>query len=307
VRFTVEHPVGQANCAPELYGPDGLAEFARAAENAGFDAIAFTEHPAPSKKWLNAGGHASLDPLSALAFCAAASSRIRLLTYLLVLPYRNPMILAKSIATVDLLSGGRLTVGAGGGYLRSEFAAMGVDFEDRGALMDEALDVLTSVWAGESFSFQGKHFTARDQVQVPGPVQRPHPPLWVGGNGRKARRRAARSQGWIPLLIGEDAAATTRTSALSTPDELAVAIAELREFAEQAGRDPDAIDVQVQSAHSDDLCGDSSSLDGHGAHLKALADAGVTWFVARVPAGGVEVATDALARYGREVIAAHRN
>jgi hypothetical protein len=112
VRFTVEHPVGQPGCAPELYQQEGLAAFVQAAEEAGFDAVAFTEHPAPSLKWLQAGGHESLDPLAALAFAAAVTTRIRLMTYLLVLPYRNPLITAKMIATVDLLSKGRLIVGA---------------------------------------------------------------------------------------------------------------------------------------------------------------------------------------------------
>ena len=302
MRFTVEHPVGQADCAAGLYGPRGLAGFAAAAEKAGFGAVAFTEHPAPSLKWLRAGGHASLDPLAALAFCAAATTRIRLLTYLMVLPYRNPLLAAKTIATVDLLSGGRLTLGVGGGYLRSEFAALGVDFEARGALLDESLDVLRSLWAGESLSFDGRDFSARDQVSVPGPVQLPHPPVWIGGNGRNARRRAARvAQGWSPLLIDESLAATTRTAALSTPDDLAVAVSELRELTEAEGRDPAALDVPVQSRHSDVLV-TGGSLDEHRAHLKELAAAGATWFVVRVPASGLAEATEALDRYGRDVI-----
>jgi len=306
VRFTVEHPVGQAECAAGLYGPEGLAEFARAAEAAGFDAVAFTEHPAPSLKWLRAGGHASLDPLAALAFCAAATSRIRLLTYLLVLPYRNPLLAAKTIATVDLLSGGRLTLGAGGGYLRSEFAALGADFEARGALLDESLDVLRGLWSGESFGFDGRDFTARDQVSVPAPVQLPHPPVWIGGNGRNARRRAARAaQGWSPLLIDERFAATTRTAALSTPDDLAAAVTDLRRLTEAQGRDPGTLDVQVQSRQSDVLV-DGGSPAEHRSHLKDLAEAGATWFVVRVRGSGLAEATDALGRYGREIIAESR-
>src|SRR5215203_5822740 len=111
LRFTVEHPVGQHGCAPELYQQDGLAAFVRAVEEAGFDAVAFTEHPAPSLKWLRAGGHESLDPIAALAFAAAVTSRIRLMTYLLILPFRNPLLTAKMLATVDQMSRGRLLVG----------------------------------------------------------------------------------------------------------------------------------------------------------------------------------------------------
>lgn len=190
MHFTVEHPLGRHGCAPELYQGAGLTRFLRAAEDAGFDAVAFTEHPAPSSRWLAAGGHASLDPLAALAFSAAVTTHMRLLTYLLVAPYRNPLLLAKTIATVDQVSAGRLTIGVGSGYLRSEFAALGVEFDERGPLLDEALDVLGRLWTEESYSGTGRHFSVREQVSVPGPVQLPHPPVWVGGNGRNARRRS---------------------------------------------------------------------------------------------------------------------
>ena len=307
MRFTVEHPVGQSGCNPELYQQEGLAAFVRAAEEAGFDAVAFTEHPAPSLKWLQAGGHESLDPLTALAFAAAVTSRIRLMTYLLVMPYRNPLLTAKMVATVDLLSKGRLTVGAGGGYLRSEFFALGVDFDDRGALFDEALDVLRELWTGESLTFEGRHFTARGQVSAPGPVQRPHPPIWIGGNGRNARRRVARvGQGWMPLLVGEEVAATTRMPALSTPAELAVAVDELRGMLAEAGRDPASVRIQVQSRHSDHLVHRETSWEEHRQHLGELAEAGVTDFVIRTPGGSVEQAVDALREYARDGVLAAR-
>ncbi|GGN39250.1 TIGR03619 family F420-dependent LLM class oxidoreductase [Streptomyces fuscichromogenes] len=307
MRFTVDHPIGRPGCAPELYGPEGLRTFARAAEDAGFDAIAFTEHPAPSAKWLARGGHATLDPLDALAFCAAVTERLRLMTYLMVLPYHSPLAAAKRIATVDRLSGGRLTICAGGGYLRSEFNALHVDFERRGELFDEALDVLRDLWAGESYTGEGLRHTARGTVSTPGPVQLPHPPVWIGGNGRNARRRAARAaQGWSPLLNSADLAATTRTATLSTPADLAVAVDELRHFATQAGRDPAAIEVQVKSRHSDLGTGEAA-YRSHREHLGELADAGATWFVVRVPGGSVDEAVGALKLYGREVIEAYRS
>lgn len=305
MRFTVEHPVGQRDCDPELYGPEGMTRFVRAAEEAGFDAVAFTEHPAPSAKWFTGGGHASLDPLAALAFCAAATQRIRLLTYMLVLPYRNPLLTAKTIATVDRLSGGRLTIGVGGGYLRSEFGAVGVDFDERGALLDEALEVLGELWRVESYHKRGRHFTARGQVSVPGPTQHPHPPIWVGGNSRKARRRVARvAQGWAPLLLGERLAETARTAALSSPKELAAAVAELRELLDLAGRATDQVDVQVHSPQTDFARRATLSTDEHRHHLGELGDAGATWFVVRVPGGNLAAACDAVRAYGRDVIAA---
>lgn len=307
LRFTVEHPVGQHGCAPELYQQEGLAAFVRAAEDAGFDAIAFTEHPAPSLKWLQAGGHESLDPLTALAFVAAVTTRINLMTYLLVLPYRNPLISAKMIATVDLLSQGRLIVGTGGGYLRSEFFALGVDFEERGALFDEAIDVIRELWAGESLTFEGRQFTARGQVSTPAPVQRPHPPIWVGGNGRNARRRVARAaDGWMPLLVSEEVAATTRMPALATVPQLAAAIDELRDMLTEAGRDPASVRIQVQGRQGDLLVHRENSWQEHHDFLGELAAAGVTDVVIRTTGSGVEAAVDALQEYGREGIAAHR-
>lgn len=307
LRYTVEHPVAQSGCAPELYGQEGLAAFVRAAEQAGFDAVAFTDHPAPSLKWLQSGGHESLDPLAALAFAAACTSRIHLMTYLLVLPYRNPLVTAKTVATVDLLSRGRLILGAGGGYLRSEFLALGVDFEERGALFDEALDVLREVWVGESLSVEGRHFTARGQVSAPAPVQRPHPPVWIGGNGRNARRRVARvAQGWMPMLIDEEMAATARTASLSTVSQLGQAVDELRGLLAEAGRDPLDVRVQVQSRHSDHLVHRASSWEEHRQFLGDLAGVGATDVVIRVPGDSVARAVEALHEYGRDGIAVAR-
>src|SRR5262249_34980784 len=129
MRFTVEHSLGSSGSVPEWHEGEGILQFARAVEDAGFHAIAVTRHPGPSAKWLQAGGHLTFEPLAALSFCAAATRGLRLVTYVLVLPYHNPLVMAKAVATVDRLSGGRLILGVGGGYLRSEFAASGVEFE----------------------------------------------------------------------------------------------------------------------------------------------------------------------------------
>jgi probable F420-dependent oxidoreductase len=298
VQFTLEHPLGKGGCPPELHGGPGLTAFARAAEEAGFGAVAFTEHPAPSLKWLRGGGHPTLDPLAALAFCAASTSRIRLMPYLLILPYRAPLATAKTLATVDLLSEGRLTVAAGGGYLRSEFGALGVEFEERGSLFDEALEVLRRVGTEEALHFEGLHFTARGVALDPLPAQRPHPPIWIGGNGRNARRRVVRAgQGWSPLLVSGEVAATTRMPGLATPAELADAVRELRDMLAEAGRDPAAVEIQVQSGTSDMLDGGRSAeqvLD----HVGQLADSGATWFVVRPPAGTIAETVEAIGRMG---------
>ena len=184
---------------PEVTGLDrdmldcgDVGEMAALAEAAGFDGISFTEHPAPGANWLTHGGHQTLDPFIALAFAAAATERLRLLTYLSVVPYRNPLLLAKSAASLDRLSNGRFTLGIGTGYHKTEFFALGVDFDERNDVFDEALDVLPRAWSGEPFSYAGRHFEARNVVQRPRPTQQPIP-IWIGGNSQRSRRRVAAS------------------------------------------------------------------------------------------------------------------
>jgi probable F420-dependent oxidoreductase len=303
VRFTVEHPVGQTDCDPALYGPTGLPEFARAAEQAGFTAMAFTEHPAPSLKWLRGGGHATLDPVAALSFVAACTTRLSVMPYLLVLPYRNPLLAAKAIVSLDVLSGGRLVVAAGGGYLRSEFAALGVDFEERGALFDEALDVIRRVCVEEELHYVGRHFEAHGVTLAPGPVQRPHPPMWIGGNGRNARRRVARfGDGWCPLVATEELAATTRMPAITSMTQLAESVDDLRSLVSGADRDPTSIAVQVLTPQSE-LTAGKPSTERLRDHLGQLGELGVTHFVVRPPRQSLSVAIDATTWFGEQFIA----
>lgn len=237
--FNLEMPVDDATEDPRR-----VIALAQAVEQAHFDGLAFTDHPSPSKKWLSAGGHLSYDPFVGLAFCAAATTRVRLLTYLAVLPYRNPFMLVKSAASLDCLSGGRLTLVAGSGYLKSEFAALGVDFDARNALTDEALDVFTSV-DDSDMTYKGAKFEALSQICAPGFIQRPHPPVWIGGNSVKSRQRVAQwGDGWSPLMVTPEFSKTIKTKAMTTSDEFRKAIHELRNLTTDAGRDPEQLAIQ---------------------------------------------------------------
>ena len=221
MKYTLQYPITHAGYSPALLAADGMRKVVVAAESAGFDSIAFTEHPAPSQKWMAGGGHESFDPLTALALCAGVTSTIRLQTYLLVLPYRNPFLAAKQAATLHVLSGGRLILSVGTGYLRSEFLALGVEFEERNALFDEALEVIRRSWSEDDVVYEGLHFKALGQTQRPRPPE-PGPAIWIGGNGKAARRRAARhGSGWTPLLIAPEMAKTTRTAPLRSTADLA--------------------------------------------------------------------------------------
>lgn len=283
-------------------GPVG--DVAAAAERAGFDAVSFTDHPAPGARWLASGGHQSLDPFVALAFAAAATERLRLLTYLAVLPYRNPLLLAKSAASLDKLSGGRLTLGLGAGYLRGEFRSLGVEFDERNALFDEALDVLPRHWRGEPFTYQGRHFHARDAVALPRPAQDPIP-IWIGGNAQVSRRRAAeRAQGWMPMSGGPELAATARTPMLGSTAELATATADIRERARAAGRS-DPIDV-VYSYHGDGLEEPAAEPERHREAFAELAEAGVTWVVVSSPTRSLAATRAFLEAFGATYLTGDR-
>lgn len=304
MKFSVTYPLMQHPSNPEFLEKHNLLRFARGAEAAGYDAIGFTDHPAPSQKWLDGGGHDALDPFAALSFCAAVTERIRLMPHILVLPYRNPFLLAKAVATVDVLSEGRFILGAAAGYLRSEYAALGVDFDERNALFDEALAVLQGIWSTDDFRYQGRHFQARGQTANPKPRQQPHPPIWVGGNSRMARRRVARSaQGWMPFHAPAGLARTTRTPALESRDDLARLLDELWAMLDEAGRSRDGIDIHYQNDRGGTPGRSDFEPERYLEGLEGLTKLGVTWCGAPVPADGIGPALEGLARFGETVIA----
>jgi len=236
MRFTIGLPTDHVNRASEFVTGEAVMACARAAEDAGFDACFVTDHPAPDIKWLAGGGHHALDPFVALSFAAAATTRLRVQTHILVLPYRNPLLTAKSVLSLDALSGGRVILGVAPGYLKPEFAALGVNFDERNELTDEAIDVMRTVWTEGEIAVEGRNFRTRGTTMAPPTPQRPHPPIWVGGNSTAAIRRAAeRGQGWVPFPNPPGVRAV-RTPPLSDMEELARRIAVLREHAESIGR-----------------------------------------------------------------------
>jgi probable F420-dependent oxidoreductase len=303
MRFTVDYPIVTPGYDPALVTAAGMTRVAQAVEECGYDAISFSEHPAPSQKWLSAGGHESLDQTSALAFCAAVTSRVRLMTYLLVLPYHNPFLAAKALSTVDRLSGGRLTVVAGTGYLRSEFLALNVDLEQRNELFDESLEVLRGVWTQVPYAHQGKHFTARGVASLPGPVQPGGPPVLIGGNSARARERAARNQGWSPLMVSPEVARTSRTPGIATIAELAARIKEVRATAAQVKGSSAALTIQAHTPQAGFIA-QPGSAEEHRDHLGRLAEAGVDSFIVRAPGDRLGHTVDALRQYAGTFLSA---
>lgn len=299
MRFMFQYPDVHGVEADMLdSGP--VTELAQAAENAGWDGISFTEHPAPGTKWLKSGGHQTLDPFVALGAVAAVTTRLRLLTYLAVVPYRNPMLLAKAAATVDKLSGGRFILGAGTGYLKAEFHALGVGFDDRNELFDEALDVLPLHWSGESFSYAGKHFNARDIVARPRPVQQPIP-IWIGGNAKITLQRiATRAQGWMPLTGTAEMAATTRSPHLESIESISSRLAILRDL---AGDRFDALDIAI--AYNDPTIHQPAvDVERHRDALAAYHELGATWIIVPGPTGEHPIARDFIEAFAQDYITA---
>ena len=272
MKYLLQHPepIGPES---DLLATSDIPAMAQALERAGWDGLAFTEHPAPGYRWLaEGGGHQTLDPFIALGAAAAVTERIILLTYLSVLPYRNPMLTAKAAATLDILSGGRFVLGVGTGYLKAEFFALGVDFDERNALFDEAIEVMRLHWSGERFSYDGAHFNARDLIAKPapsGPI-----PIWIGGNAKLTRRRVAeKAQGWMPMIGGAELATTTRTAQISGLDDAALAIGEIKEAAGERGEELDFLFLYTDES----ILETGRDVERHREAFGRIREAGATW------------------------------
>ncbi|MGP3949295.1 LLM class F420-dependent oxidoreductase [Streptomyces sp. 7N604] len=181
-------------------GPGDLAEVARAADRLGFFYIACCDHVAIPRRLAAAMGTTWYDPVATLAYLAGLTERVRLLSHVAVVGLRHPLATAKQYATLDHLSGGRLVLGVGAGHVEEEFAALGVEFAERGTVLDDAVDALKAALGPEEFpEFGGERFAFSGLGQRPRPAQEPRPPLWVGGSSPAAVRRAAvRGDGWLP-------------------------------------------------------------------------------------------------------------
>ncbi|WP_419918108.1 LLM class F420-dependent oxidoreductase [Candidatus Poriferisocius sp.] len=302
MRFSFGFPLMAHPQNPDFLAAPAIAELARAAEAAGFDSCSFTEHPLPNDAWLTSGGHDALDPFVALAVAATATTRLRLLTNLTPVPYRNPAILAKTVATLDRLSGGRVILGAGVGYLESEFEAVGVDFAQRNALFDECLEVMRMIWTGESVNYRGSNFSIAQSTALPTPVQSPVP-VWIGGNSKLSRRRVAESaQGWMPMPNPRSLASRRRSAPLETLDELALMIAYMRDHAEAVGR-TEPIDIQYMDIQVGAVGSPAWNPQLHLENIAALSKLGVTSIAAYLTGDTRSQVAEAIGQYGEEVIA----
>ena len=233
-----------------LATPETLGRIARAGEEMGYDALFTGDHilvprniasPYPyteGGEFPGSPSGESMEQLTLLAFLAGQTSRIRLVTSVIIVPHRNPLVAAKALATLDVLSGGRLVVGVGVGWMREEFEALGLPpFEERGAVTDEYIRAFKELWTSDDPHFEGKYVSFDNISFLPKPVQKPHPPIWVGGESRPALRRTAElADGWYPL-------GSNPTFPMGTPEQLAAGLERLAMYARRFGRDPSEIET----------------------------------------------------------------
>lgn len=304
MRHFVTYPLIAHPANPELISKQAIVRFATRAEELGFDGVGFTDHPAPSHRWLQAGGHDALDPFVAFGLVAAVTERLRLVPNILVLPYRNPFLVAKAAATLDALSGGRFVLAVATGYQRAEYRALGVDFDERNDLFDEALAVIQGIWAEDDFAYDGLHFTARGQTANPKPGR---VPIWIGGNSALSRRRVATAgDGWNPFAASATLAKTAKTPVLETIADLKPMLDHLWQCVDEAGRGRGEIDIALQALGCAPPGDAGFAPQQHLDVLDELAGLGVTWACTSVPGDSLASALDALEQYGTTVIAHQR-
>jgi probable F420-dependent oxidoreductase len=307
MRFSAQLPTDRVRKGAEFTSAAAIGEMARALESAGFDAVYATEHPFPPDAWLATGGHHALDPFVVLAAAAMASSRLRLHTNVLVLAYRNPFLAAKAIASLDAVSGGRVIVGVAAGYLEAEFEALGADFAHRNDDADAALVAMKLAWAGGGVKHAGRGYRASGNTMLPLPIQQPHPPLWIGGNSRRAARRAAlHGQGWSPFPAPAAVGRQTRTAAIESLDDLALRIRELRAYADEIGRS-EPFDVNFVPFDQGMNPRALPDPDGFCDQVARLSEIGVTWLSVGLPSASRAGYCESAARFGESVIARLRS
>ena len=302
-----------------LAGRDAILAIAQRAEALGFAYLTVPDHvvvPADIASrypysedgaFPGAAGEFA-DPLVLLAFLGAATSRVRLMTSVLVVPHRPAVQTAKMLATIDALTGGRVTIGAGAGWLREEFEAIGAPpFAERGKVTDEYIAAFRELWTSEAPRFDGKYVRFSDIIFLPRPVQRPIP-IWSGGESGPALRRAARvADGWYPVGINP-------RHPLDTLDRYAAALSRVKQLAAEAGRDPESLHLAYWAmwyragAHMEAAGGGRRAFSGSDADvladIAAFSGRGVRTLNVNLVGGSLDATLDRMERFAENVIAA---
>ena len=298
----------------DMASPENLRTLAQRAESLGFDSAWVSDHIILPRKVDSfypyaADGVATFrpdedyyDPLATLNFLAGCTQKIRLGTHVLILPYRNPVLTAKMLSTLDVLSGGRVILGAGVGWMEEEFQALGLDtYAQRGAVTDEYIQLFKELWTKDNPEFHGEHYQLSESGFQPKPVQKPHPPIWIGGHTNPAIRRAAKyGDGWMPIGL--------RPPAILEPEELAEKIARLRRLTVRAGRPEDAVSLCFSTGVTFDNSPGatrrmmSGRAEQIAADLRQYQDLGVRNFILGFPGDSVAALDEAMEQFSKQVM-----
>ncbi|NNE74871.1 MAG: TIGR03619 family F420-dependent LLM class oxidoreductase [Acidimicrobiales bacterium] len=274
MKFLIGLPTDEVEHGDEFTSGPAIVEMAQAAERLGYAGVFVTDHPMPPDAFLAKGGHHALEPTVALAVVAAATTSLELLTNLYIVNYRNPFLAAKAIATLDAVSGGRVRMGTGAGYLEDEFKALGADFENRNDVLDDTLAQMIAAWSGETVVASGPGYNAVGNTALPAPATQP--PIYLGGNSKRAIRRAAAiGQGWMPMGAPKHLARFVRTAAIETVADLRERLEYLDEQLAANGRD-EKLSIVISPWSAGRYGTDEFVADEFLAELHALADVGVT-------------------------------
>ena len=297
-----------------MSSPQALRSLAQRAEDLSYDSVWVSDHIILPRKVESFYPYAAdgvptflpdeayYEPLAALNYLAGCTERVRLGTHVLILPYRNPVLTAKILATLDVLSGGRVILGVGVGWMEEEFLALGLNtYHERGAVTDEYIELYKELWTKDEPVFNGKYYQISGAGFQPKPVQKPHPPIWIGGHTGPAIRRAAKyGDGWMPIGL--------RPPAILEPEELAGKIARLRTLTVQAGRPEDAVEITFSTdVMFDDAAGPGRRLvsgrpEQIAGDLRLYQDLGVKNFILGFPAQSVEELRESMERFSRQVM-----
>ncbi len=305
------------------FGPlarrEPITKIARQGEALGFTHMAIADHIVIPKTWNSFYPYSptgrigtfdngdTLEPIALMATLALVTEKAQLVTAVLVVPYRPPILTAKQLATIDLLSEGRVTVGCGTGWMREEFEAVGAPpYEARGAVTDEYIEAFKAMWTSEEPVYEGKYAQVKDIYFRPQPVRKPHPPIWIGGDSGPALRRTARlGDGWLPVGIAPK-------RPLNTPARYGAAADTLKHLAEEAGRDPAEIALTFWAVWYDEnkretaddgtrhiFTGESGEIADD---INALAEMGVEAVLFNFIRGSLDETLEATERFAAEVM-----
>jgi probable F420-dependent oxidoreductase len=302
-----------------MANPEDLRAIAQAAERLGFRYMTVSDHILCPRSidakypyaddgefpWTQGGGGDCMEQFTLMAWLCAATTKLRLLTSVVVIPHRNPLFMAKSIATMDVLSGGRVSIGCGTGWMREEFEALGIaPFEKRGQVTNEYIGAMKALWTQDNPSYDGEFVKFRDVIFDPKPVQKPHPPLWIGGESGPAMRRvAAVGDVWYPF-------ASNPKFRLASADAYRDRAQRVQQAVAEAGRDPADVGLAYNSPYHSEkavqLDGKRVAMTGtaeqRAEDARAFAEAGATTMMVNLTANTRAEMLDRMERFSAEVM-----